>query len=515
MSQGKSAAQKYNIITVGYVRNSLPRQNPETQIAMIKKYANDNGLILTDDMIFEEKKPASSTKNSPMVNDIDIAFKNRPVLREILKMASRHEFSHFITYSSDRLARDVFQNAFAIQHLKMNNVKIHFTKAGENFKEDPLSQKLQNLLACYAEYEASLLSSRIYDNHILIFQRGNQTGGKAPFAYKFSKNATGTILEKDMTLAPAARAAYDYYANGYGYRTIARILSKDYFPYKFNKSTIEYILGNQIYFGTKTWGKRGGRRKNRIVNDSYFVSKYNADIDIVGVNNQNIIQLLKKHKSTLHDSQYFTSPFILKDLLVCSKCGKKLIPKNYGKNKASVYRCPTMENSKLAEQKTKSHNIVNAKFIEDLVCEKLGDINYVKNDIAKGYDIYISSFNENLKSYRDIAKELDNKVLTLKQYVSNIEEMLQESSSKHLSNGLLKYKKYYEDEISLFIKQSNQNKQLIESTPMKLEEFTNQFYELKKQIPNKRIFCFFVVDKVLVFNDQGKLSIDIIISPKI
>jgi site-specific DNA recombinase len=515
MYQSINTAQKYSIITVGYVRSSLSRQNSETQRAMLKKYAHDNGLILTDDMIYEEKKPASNTKNSPMVNDIDIAFKNRPVIHEILKMASRHEFTHFITYSSDRLARDVFQNAVIKQHFKKNNISIHFTKAGENFKEDSQSQKLQNLLACYAEYEASLLSSRIFDNHTQIFQKGNWTGGKAPFAYKFSRNATGTILEKDMTMASAAKAAYDYYANGYGYRTIANMLSKDYFPYKFNKSTIEYILANEIYFGIQTWGKRGGRRKNRIVNDNCFVSKYNSDIDIVGVNNKNIIQLLRKNKSTLNDSQYFTSPFILKDLLICSKCGEKLIPKNYGKNKASVYRCPTMEKATSVNAKPKSHNIIIAKLIEDLVCEKLGDINYIRNDIAKGYDRYISSFNENLRSYKDIDKDLDNKILTLKQYIVNVEEMLQASPKKRLSDELLKYKKYYEDEISLFTRQSNQNKQLIESIPMKFEEFINQFYELKDKIPNKRIFCFSVIDKILVFNDQGKLSVDIIISPKI
>lgn len=507
MSQTENVPLKYTTEAVAYLRVSDKRQNLETQRAKAIKYADENNLHLPEDMIFSEEQPASNTSTSPMVSDLTAVFKSRPKLLKILTMASHKEFSHLIAYSSDRLARDVFQNALIKQHLEKNKVQIHFTKEGENFKDDPLSQKLQNILACFAEFEASTISSRVFDSLTQVFNRGDWPGGRAPLGFTLINTPTGTALDVDKTKLDIVQNAFHLYTNGYGYRKIAEILSKKYFPYEFKKSTIEYMITNEAYFGILSWGKKGGRRKNKIKKNDHLTSDYKENLDMIGIANKNMVYLLKSFKSTIKDPQYFSSPFILKDLLICSKCGKKLIPKNYGKNKTSVYRCSTQENSK-------SHNIVKAKVIEDLVLEKLANINYCKNDISIGYNKYLAAFDEKTKAHNNIILALTTKISKLKDNIANIDEMLSKNPEEHVINGLLKYKHHFEDIISLLSKQLEENKIQLSSTPISFDEFSNQVHETINQIPNKRILCFLLIDKILVSNDNNQLKLDIVISPK-
>ncbi|MCY6482815.1 zinc ribbon domain-containing protein [Clostridium aestuarii] len=254
-------------------------------------------------------------------------------------------------------------------------------------------------------------------------------------------------------------------------------------------------------------GKTGGRRKNNVKKEVYLKSDHKGNLDIVGLENKNIIYLLKKFKANIKDPQYFSSPYILKDLLICSKCGNKLIPKNYGKHKASVYRCPTKENGK-------SHNIIKTELIEDLVLDKLYDINYCKNDISMGYNKYLSSFKEKNETHNKVIYALKNKISDIENNVKNIDEMLAENPKQHIINGLLKYKHYFQDKISLLTKQLEENKSQLNIKPISFKKFNNQINIIIKQIPDKRVLCFLVIDKILVSNDNNQLKLNIIISPK-
>ncbi|WP_242966518.1 recombinase family protein [Clostridium sp. BSD9I1] len=475
------------------------------------EYAEKNGLILTEDMVFSEKEPASNTNDSPMVSDFTIVFKHRPELLKILTMASRKEFSHLIVYSSDRLARDVFQNALIKHHLEKYKIQIHFTKEGENFKNDSLSQKLQNIIACFAEFEASTNSTRVYDSLTQVFKKGAWTGGKRPFGFKLKQNENqkGKVLDIDGTKIEIIRLAFELYSKGYGYRKIADILSKEYPPYEFNKSTIEYILNNEIYCGILTWGKKGGRRKNRVKNDDYLKADYNEKFDIVGKDLLTLTNLQKNIKPTIKDPQYFSSPFILKDLLICSKCNgeKKLVPKNYGKDKTSVYKCPTKENSK-------SHNIVKAKEVEKLVLEELGKVTFSQDKMSIAYKKYISLFKKQIKELEYIKDNLEAKISYLQKNISNIDEMLSKNPEEHVEYGLAKYKRYFQDKISLLSNQLKEKISLISTKPIPSNEFYNEVHEIAQNIPDKRLLCFLLIDKILVSNEDDKVTLDIFIYPK-
>ena len=267
------------------------------------------------------------------------------------------------------------------------------------------------------------------------------------------------------------------------------------------------MITNEVYSGTVTWGKKGGRRKNRVKNDTYLKAEH-EEFDIMGTDLLTLVNLQKEIKPTIKDPQYFSSPFILKDLLICSKCNvEKLIPKNYGKNKASVYRCPIKKDSK-------SHNIVKAKEIEDLVLEELSKINFSKEEMINAHKKYTALFDQQIKKSKKSLSKLNSKILNLQKNISNINEMLSENLKEHVVQGLIKYKHYFEDKISLLSNQLKEKENLIKAEPIPLENFSNMVYEIAENIPDKRFLCYLLIDKILVSNNNDNLTLEIFIYPK-
>lgn len=184
MSQEKRQQLNHTTKAAAYLRISEKRkQDTDNQLNLAKDYALKNGLDLEEDMIFYEEKPASTIANSPAIDNLSIVFKNRPKLLYILELARLRKFSHLLVQSSDRLARDTFQNALIKHYLNKYKIEIHYTKLGEVFSDDPASQSLQNIIACFAEYEASLIQVRVKNSLMIGAKNGLWPGGKLPIGY--------------------------------------------------------------------------------------------------------------------------------------------------------------------------------------------------------------------------------------------------------------------------------------------------------------------------------------------
>lgn len=489
-------------IAIAYVRVSQDSQDETTQIDSVKKYAENNKFILTDICI--EKKSAS-VDPSYANSDLALMFKNRPKILKLLTKAQNKEFSKLIVYSSDRLARDIGQNAFLKFHFNKNNVEIHFSKEGEHFSQDPLSQKLQNLLACFAEYEASLIGTRIYDMQKQKLENGYWPSPKVPYGYKIENKK----LTKDGKNSVHTKEIFSFYAEGWGYRTIASELRKITNSPNFTKSTVERIIKNKTYFGTVTWGKKASKRKRaKGLSSTELYAPYNESIDIASKSNKNLIGYLKNYKKNIKDPKFFSTPYILKDLLICSQCNKKMLPKNYGGSKSSVYRCPTSINNK-------SHNIIKVKDIEAIILEKLKPENITEEDIKNSYDKYLDKFNYEQTDLKDEKQRLKKEKKFYDKQIKNIKAMLGTSDlSDDLINGLKKYRLHFTNlltEIESLIVENN--KSMKNSSPIDLNNFYIKVKGLMNEIPNKRMLCFLLIDKVLLDADTKEVTLHL--DPKI
>ncbi|MDF2523243.1 MAG: putative recombinase, partial [Clostridiales bacterium] len=97
-----------------YLRVSSPGQEKEGysldfQRAAARKYAETKELILNDELIFDEVRPASKVYVKPevQIDEFESSLDARPRLKELIEAAEKKKFKHLIVFSRDRISRDV------------------------------------------------------------------------------------------------------------------------------------------------------------------------------------------------------------------------------------------------------------------------------------------------------------------------------------------------------------------------------------------------------------------------
>lgn len=516
----QNAASKNSItlnnIAAAYIRVSTKRQDEEgTSLEMQKelavKYAKDNGLTLDENMIYREVKPASTFNTKNYIYDLNKSLQHRPQLQKLINSVHEKKFNHLIVYSRDRLARNV-EEYLSIKYLfGKNNIKIHYSSSSEvfNFQSERMETFLETVLASVHEFEANIISNRVKNGNLLCIKHGYWAGGLPPFGYELKEvenTKNNSILKQVPTYAILVKKIFQLYNSGNGYRQIARLMNIEFPDILWSKSKIETIIKNPTYTGNIYWNKRGGRR-NPGKHEKYEKSPFSEDICIIDTNTWTKANNLRNKKASLKNPKYYNTPFLLKDKLICEKCGKKLTTKNYGKNEKSVYRCPTKNNSK-------SELVIEKGKIEKEVMKKINELINTQN-IDKEWDLYNEAV---LKSKAEVTasiEDLTDRINGINSMQHNIEYMLKQEIDSSLRNLLeeeylllSKSKEYYND----------YNHKL--ETKLKEHYFDNKdkFHEttcnlFKEHNKSNRMLIDLLIDHITVNKSEDSLSLKILFNP--
>lgn len=175
--------------SVGYVRVSTENQNGvdsfglETQRDAITKYCAEKGLELVQ--IYED--PALSGSLPPL---------ERPGLHALLEVLKAGDIKEVIVTRLDRLARDTMLSLWLMKEIKKLGAEL-VSIAEPGRWEDPTQKLLLTMVAAFAEFEKSLISSRLSSGRKTKARQGGYAGGKAPIGYKAERgNKTLTLDEE-------------------------------------------------------------------------------------------------------------------------------------------------------------------------------------------------------------------------------------------------------------------------------------------------------------------------------
>lgn len=298
------------------------------------------------------------------------------------------------------------------------------------------------------------------------------------------------------------------YANeGYGYRAIAKKLNTENPNCNFNKSSIEHILKNEVYTGHIIYNRRGGRR-NPGKHEDIISSPYDKDMELISNAIWNMNSFLREAKILSKDPRLFTSPFIFKDILICSECGESLKPKNYGPGKKNAYKCPTKENCK-------SHNILIQSIIEEKVLSSLNSLLSNDSAIESNWTSYKEKFQAKIIEEEKSIKSLEDNYQKCLEYISNIDELIKEPKNEPYLKDFEKYRKHFYDSLLSISKEIEHKKVIIKSTALDLDSFSKSMQNVISTIENKRILIYLLIEKILVSNDNDEIKLNIILNPKI
>lgn len=174
---------------IGYIRVSTEGQNGcdsfglETQRDAITKYCTANGLELVK--IFED--PALSGSLPPL---------ERPGLHALLENLKAGDIQQVIVTRLDRLARDTMLSLWLMKEIKKLGAEL-VSIAEPGLWEDPTQKLLLTMVAAFAEFEKSLITSRLSSGRKTKARNGGYAGGKAPIGYKKDRGSKTLIVDED------------------------------------------------------------------------------------------------------------------------------------------------------------------------------------------------------------------------------------------------------------------------------------------------------------------------------
>ncbi|MDD5736338.1 MAG: recombinase family protein [Methanothrix soehngenii] len=172
---------------LGYVRVSTENQigpdsfGLETQRDAIMKYCESNGQELIE--IYED--PALSGSLPAL---------ERPGLQAVLEAVQ--DGDKVVVPRLDRIARDLYLSLWVEKEIRKAGAEL--ISVSEPYRwNDPTQKLLLNIIMSFAEFERSLITSRLSSGRKTKARAGGYAGGKAPIGYRAERGDKALILDEE------------------------------------------------------------------------------------------------------------------------------------------------------------------------------------------------------------------------------------------------------------------------------------------------------------------------------
>ncbi|WP_112662784.1 recombinase family protein [Microvirga flavescens] len=302
-----------------YARYSTDLQNERScddQIALCKRYCEDNGFVVTG--IFQDKAKSGASTHG------------REGLSAMMTGVKKGAFDVVVVEALDRLSRDIADSHTLLKEFNFYGVELYSKNSG---KADPLNFMIQSVSNQMVLDETAKKVRRGMEG---VLREGRHAGGRA-YGYDTVPGAPG-ILTINETEAAIVRRIFASYIQGKSPRRIAGELNRDGVPpprrTKWNASTLNGnaergsgILLNELYAGQIVWNKvrmvknpSTGRRVSRPNPGSEWIRKPAEHLRIVDEDTWQAAQTRKAGKSKVKSHETRTPRHLLSGKLKCGCC---------------------------------------------------------------------------------------------------------------------------------------------------------------------------------------------------
>ena len=263
MSNGNGNERSMRVAAI-YARVSSERQRQaetiHSQLAALRELAARRGLLVVDDLVFEDDGFSGATLI-------------RPALERLRDRAAEGAFEVLLCHAPDRLARRYAYQVLLLEELGRAGVEVMFAKEPERSgtPEDELLRQFQGMIS---EYERAQIAERTRRGTLHRARAGAVAVlSRAPYGYRYVRKSehADAYLEIDEPQAQVVREIFDRYARpGESVGQIARWLSERGVPTRTgaagrSQSTIWTMLRNPAYAGWAAYGKtRMVQRRARV-----------------------------------------------------------------------------------------------------------------------------------------------------------------------------------------------------------------------------------------------------------
>lgn len=482
-------SQKYTIL---YAR--LSQEDSRTgdsnsiinQRLILEKYAQDNGF---DNTVFLSDDGYSGTNF------------DRPSWKQIESMIEREQVETLIVKDLSRLGREYLQVGYLTE--------IYFPTKGVRFiaVNDSVDSLVEgsndfNPIRNWAnELHAKESSKKVRAVKRLQAERGERSGGNAPYGYKRSDENRKKIVP-DEESAAVVRRIFALCMAGKGPGQIATILKKDevptpnYYnylkygrshpfldmdhPYSWASTTINAILKSPTYIGhyaacRDTLISYKNKKRVKLPEDQWVVTK-NTHEPLVTQEEWDIVQEIRSHKQCARIPMERENLF--HGMVHCMDCGRVLKMQRARKKRKNDYLiCSTY--AKHGKEECSGHRI-RVDELEMIVLDDLRRVTHFARMKEKQFAEHI-----NQKNSAETRKEINalNKELTAMQkrrgeldslfkrlYEDNVLGRITNEQFRRLSGGYNTEQKELDEAIPVIMKKLNKLKDSVANTDAFLEK---------------------------------------------
>jgi site-specific DNA recombinase len=316
---------------VFYGRHSTDKQEMDLQWYSVQKLIEKYDCEIIAQYL---DSGVSATKNS---------IEERNSLAQLLNDAQKKMFDFVVVYDETRIARDADEHQEIRTLMALLGIPIILSKSESLYDTgDLLSQLVKDAAS---KYEADALRERTKDMLDALAGRGDWTGGKAPYGYRYLKKEKR--FEKIEEQIIIVKQIFELYKKGEGFQAIA-----DKLPPEFNggkpwlKEKVKCIILNPFYAGYVSTNKRkknstSGKRMNMSFTDrsEWIMAKSTAIPAIISFEEwEEVYKIYEEKRKGVLPPKHFKTKFILSGILYCKYCDVPLVGKNQTTKRVSTGR---------------------------------------------------------------------------------------------------------------------------------------------------------------------------------
>ncbi len=239
------------VLAVGYVRMSTPGQDDGYsrwfQREKICGVVDGLGARMPSKFLIEEVASG--------------ADRWRPGLKKVWDLIAESKTNgirYFVTYDSDRLAREPLDSGLFLRHCKENGVKAYF--ADGSSVETFMDEVIQYLKGSFAREERVKIAKRTMDGKVSAAKANHMPNGVGVGRYGVHYDKDRKVWEIVEVEAVVVVMIFEWRLAGVSCSEISRRLNDMGIPsktgLKWSPGVVRNILRNQAYTGSKWWGQK-------------------------------------------------------------------------------------------------------------------------------------------------------------------------------------------------------------------------------------------------------------------
>lgn len=406
-----------------YVRVSTDRQeelSPDSQIRMLKEYAQMHGMLLTH--IYKEEHGISG-KNAG----------KRPAFQKMIAAckSKEHPYDAILVWKFSRFARNIDESTYYKSILR-KKCNVDVISISEPIVEGMYGRLIEMVIEWSDEFYLHNLSGEVKRG---MTQKALQGGynANAPLGYTKKKGGVPEVSELE---AATVRKIFDLYVNqNKPLSDIAIILNNSGYHTKrggkFEARSVSYILENPFYIGKIRWNyyDKNNNRKNNpedvIISDGKHEPIISDEIFAAAGE-----RLAKERAKTSYGKKRTAASVKhwLSGMIKCPNCGS-----NLGYNRGSGKFPPSFQCWKAGKGMCPKGNYINAYKAEQKVIDIIQEIIDSGNDYYYAHSVSESDTNLERASILNQIKALDQKQRRIKNaYIDGIDTIDEYRENKQL-----------------------------------------------------------------------------------